>query len=151
VRFYALVDEPEFPVVRPLSLLRRPGPSGPLEYFAADGRWHSDPRPGLVSGEDLRDLAELTVEQVEALMPLWTGRPATVGASQPAREELTGMDEQPTDAAEPQIIDHPFQPGRPPQEPTECGWDAGVWLCGFSRAEHADQGTDRQGDESTPP
>jgi hypothetical protein len=100
---------------------------------------------------DLRDLAEVTAEQAEDLKRLWTGRPATVGASQPAREELTGMDEQPTDAAEPQIIDHPFQPGRPPQEPTECGWDAGVWLCGFSRAEHADQGTDRQGDESTPP
>jgi hypothetical protein len=28
MRYYALVDPPEFPLTRPLSLLRRPGPTG---------------------------------------------------------------------------------------------------------------------------
>ena len=57
---------------RPLSLLRRPGDSGPLEHFGRDGCWRSDSRPGLVSGEDLRALLEVDGEQAEALMKLWT-------------------------------------------------------------------------------
>jgi hypothetical protein len=75
MRYYALVDLPEFPVERPLSLLRRPGPSRPLESLGRDGRWWSDSRPGLVSGEDLRELVELTAEQAAALIPLWTAGP----------------------------------------------------------------------------
>jgi hypothetical protein len=73
MKFYALVDPLTFTVERPLSLLRRPGPTGPLESLGRDGCWHSDPRPGLVSGEDLRELVELTAEQAEGLMPLWMG------------------------------------------------------------------------------
>jgi hypothetical protein len=59
--------------------------------------------------------------------------------SAPAREELIGMDEQPTDDLEPRITGHPFQPGRPPLESDTCGWDGDGFLCGYSRAEHADQ------------
>jgi hypothetical protein len=62
-------------VSRPLSLLRRPGDSGPLEHFGRDGCWRSDSRPGLVSGEDLRALLEVDGEQAEALMKLWTSKP----------------------------------------------------------------------------
>jgi len=59
-------------VSRSLSLLRRPGDSGPLEHFGCDGCWRSDSRPGLVSSEDLRALLEVDGEQAEALMKLWT-------------------------------------------------------------------------------
>ena len=75
MRYYALCDPPEFPIERPLSLLRRPGPAGPLEALGRDGCWWSDSRPGLVSGEDLRELVELTAEQAAALIPLWTAGP----------------------------------------------------------------------------
>jgi hypothetical protein len=61
-------------VSRPLSLLRRPGASGPLEHFGRDG-WRSDSRPGLVRGEDLRAPLEVDGEQPEALMKLWTSKP----------------------------------------------------------------------------
>ena len=60
---------------RPLSLLRRPGDSGPLEHFGRDGCWRSDSRPGLVSGEDLRALLKVDGEQAEALMKWWTAKP----------------------------------------------------------------------------
>jgi hypothetical protein len=72
MRFYALIDPTEFPIGRPLVLLRREGESGPLEYLGRDGAWWPDRRPGLVSGEDLRELAEVTAEQATALAAHWT-------------------------------------------------------------------------------
>lgn len=72
MRYYALVDPPEFPASRPLSLLRRPGPSGPLEHLGQDGAWWPDRRPGLASGEDLRELVEVDADQAAALAARWT-------------------------------------------------------------------------------
>jgi hypothetical protein len=71
MRYCALVDEPDFPLSRPLALLRRPGLRGPLEHFRQDGTRHLDRRPGLVSGEDLRDLVQITAEQAAALTASW--------------------------------------------------------------------------------
>jgi hypothetical protein len=74
VHYYALVDPPEFPASRPLALLRRPGPTGPLEHLGRDGAWWPARQPALVSGEDLRDLVEITVDQAEQLKQQWIGR-----------------------------------------------------------------------------
>jgi len=74
VKYYALVDEPEFPLSRPLSLLRRPGGEGPLEHLGTDGGWWPDRRPELLSGETFHELVELTADEAAALEPLWTGR-----------------------------------------------------------------------------
>jgi hypothetical protein len=43
------------------------------------------------------------------------------------------------DDLDPQITGHPFQPGRPPLEPTECGHDGDGWLCGYAEEEHAER------------
>jgi hypothetical protein len=70
MRYFALVDPPEFTPQRPLSLLRSPG-EGLIEAFSTDGRWHPDGRYSLLSGDSEHDLVELTAEQAAAVMPLW--------------------------------------------------------------------------------
>lgn len=70
MRYYALCDPPDFTIARPLALLRRPADSGPLEYLGRDGGWWPDLRPGLVTGEDLRELVALDADQAAALAGL---------------------------------------------------------------------------------
>lgn len=52
------------------------------------------------------------------------------------------MNDEPTDMD--LIVDHPFTPATWKDAfPGVCGYMVDGWPCGFSKAEHADQGDDR--------
>ena len=72
MRYFAVINEPQFTLDRPLSLLRSPA-EGIIEHFSTDGRWYPDGRYSLLSGESEHDLVEITAERAHALEPLWTG------------------------------------------------------------------------------
>jgi len=72
------------------------------------------------------------------------GSPAGPGAIRRRSEGRAVMDDDFREL-EPDISDHPFQPGT---WPDACGYvDEHGWTCGYSRAEH----THISGEEATPP
>jgi hypothetical protein len=74
-----------------------------------------------------------------------TGSPVGLGLSAVGTRGGTVMMDDDFRELEPDISDHPFQPGT---WPDACGYvDEHGWTCGFTRAEH----TDISGAEATPP
>ena len=72
MRYFVVVDPPEFTEQQPLSLLRSPA-DGVIESFSTDGRWYPDGRYSLLTGESDHTLVEVTPERARTLEPLWTG------------------------------------------------------------------------------